>query len=61
MKVKILQAGGVNDIQELEDELNTWLTRNPDIQHVSTAMCQVAHNLSEGEGYQHLVVTVWYN
>ena len=61
MKVKIFQAGGFAHIQKLEDEINTWLDRNPDVQHVSTAMCQVADNLAEGEGFQHLVVTVWYN
>ena len=61
MKVKIFQASGHDEIRELEGWVNEWLAGSAvQIQHTSTAMCQIADTPTSGERYQHLVVTIWY-
>jgi len=62
MQVKIFQASGGRAIEQLDCEINGWLSGGVmrDVTHVNTAMCQVADD-GHGERWQHLVVTIWYN
>ncbi len=59
MQVKIFQASGHKEIEELEDEINKWSHTQPGIKFVETAMCQIGHAQS-GERFQHYVVSVWH-
>ena len=60
MQVKIFQASGHGDIKKLEDEINEWLSDQPSIKHVDTALTQIGMAES-GERYQYYVVSVWYD
>jgi len=60
MQVRIFQAGGHSEINDLEDTINSWLNQTgAKVQHVSTAMCQIG-DAQHGERYQHLTVTILY-
>ena len=63
MKVKIFVGSGHDDIKKVESEINEWMERLPrlggEVKNSQTALCQVAER-SDGERYQYLVVTVWY-
>lgn len=61
MKVKIFQAGGFDDISELEEQINEWFAEADEIKirHIDTTMCGIARD-GQGERWQHLVATVWY-
>ena len=61
MQVKIFQAFGAKQINNLQTEINIFLqaideSGNEEVKHVSTAMGSVSNG---GEQYQCLVVTVW--
>ena len=61
MKVKIFSGSGKNGLERVESEINGWLAL-PGIREVKnsqTALCQVAES-ADGERYQYIVVTVWY-
>ena len=60
MFVKIFQASGHREIQNLEEKINEWSANQTGIKHVDTAMCQVG-DAEAGERYQSYVVSVWYN
>lgn len=59
MLVKIFQASGPEEIEDLETEINEWSSRVSGIKHVETAMCQIA-GAASGVRFQHYVVSVWY-
>ena len=60
MRVKIFQAGGHSEINDLEDTINSWLDQSgAKVQNISTAMCQVGE-AERGERYQQLTVTILY-
>ena len=60
MKVKIFNDSGHSGIKKVEDEINNWLSLDSvEVKDSQTALCQVAES-PDGEHYQYLVVTVWY-
>ena len=61
MKVKIFTGSGKSGIERVEREINGWMAL-PGIGVVKdsqTALCQVADS-ADGERYQCIVVTIWY-
>ena len=45
----------------MENEINDFIhPLGARVKHVNTAACQLAES-SEGERFQHVVVTVWYD
>ena len=61
MKFKIFTGLGHDDIKKVEAEINDWLSLGPiEVRDSQTSLCQVADS-SDGERYQCLVVTVWYD
>ncbi len=59
MQVRIFQASGHEQIENIEAEINEWSHTQRGIKFVETAMCQIADSPS-GERFQHYVVSVWY-
>ena len=60
MQVKIFTGLGHADTKKVEDEINKWLSLDTvEVKDSQTSLCQVADR-SDGERYQYLVVTVWY-
>ncbi len=59
MLVKIFQASGHQDIENLEEKINEWSANQTGIKFIETAMCQIG--AGSGERYQHYVVSVWYS
>jgi len=59
MRAKVFQASGAAEIEALDGQITDWLSDVRTIEHMSTAMCQVADN-PNGERWQHLVVTIFY-
>ena len=60
MPIRIFQAGGHSEINDLEDTINAWLQETRcEVQHLSTAMCQVG-DANHGERWQQLTVTIHY-
>ncbi len=62
MKVKMFRGDGADGIREIEQNVNDWLLRsqNITIKDTQTSMCTVGDN-RDGELFQYVVVTVWYN
>jgi hypothetical protein len=61
MRVKIFQAFGKNEIEELEQEINDWL-KDPSmkVHHTDSAAASVCQAGGSAEMYQTLIVSVWY-
>ena len=62
MQVKIFQAFGKNEINDMEDIINDWMEAEPstlNIVHTNSAAASVGED--GGETYQTLIVTAWYN
>ena len=62
MKVKIFTAYGHDLMMKVEGRINEWLENHPlvEVRDTQTALCQVAED-PEGEHYQCLVITIWYD
>ncbi len=61
MKVKIFTGYGTGGIEKVEREINEWMAppRIGEVKDSQTALCQVADS-ADGESYQCIAVTVWY-
>ncbi len=60
MLLKFFKDFGAEGIERIEDEVNQWLEKtNPKINKVETNMCSVGES-PEGETYQYILVSVWY-
>jgi len=60
MPIRIFQASGHSEINDMEETINAWLrTTKFDVVHLSTAMCQVSDS-EKGERWQQLTVTIVY-
>lgn len=60
MGVKIFQAGGHSEINDMEYKINAWLRETQcEVVDISTAMRQIGY-ANEGERYQQLAVTILY-
>lgn len=61
MKVKIFSDTGFDGIGKVEAKINAWLKEGiREVTNTQTALCQVAES-SNGERYQCLVITIWYD
>lgn len=65
MQVKIFQASGHEQIENIEAEINEWSDTQKwahtqrSIQFINTAMCQIG-TAESGERIQYYVVSVWH-
>ena len=63
-KVKIFQATGKGEIDDLESRVNSWLSENigtiAEVKGMETAMAQVARDALASKRMQTYVLTVWY-
>ena len=63
-QVKIFQGFGKEEIAQLEETVNQWLSDNindiEDVRGIQTSMAQVADDAASGERFQTYVVTIWY-
>ena len=62
MKVKIFQAFGKDEIQNLENEINNWLASNQKIAVIRSDVA-AAGGIGSRDGdeyYQTLIICVWY-
>lgn len=58
MKVRVFLATGNEDLRQLQNRINEWLSAEEvEVKHVDSAMCQIG----EAERYQSYVMTVWYD
>ena len=64
MKVKIFQAFGKDEIDDLEGEINEWLNGQSSEVEIKNTHAAVAGGIGQhgaGEYFQTLVVCVWYD
>ncbi len=61
MKVRVFLATGYEDLRQLQNRINEWLSAEEvEVKHVDSAMCQIGV-ADEGDRYQSYVMTVWYD
>jgi hypothetical protein len=62
LQVKLFQATGAKEIEDVPANINQWLSKeivdDAAVKDTNTALCQVG--ASRGEAVQHLVITIWY-